>query len=189
MPHTVFTVTKRGGAKWNISTPYPCLKPVSLELYLPILLLSMCYLIFRLTSFGWPRSITPAPCISWQYDFSCKPFLITPTFSGRQLGRKTRTGCTWSCSVTGVFNVPMLHILCALLYCEVWMHQRLHMRLSGSIPILKHFCLYSLMHVSVNLYNYNCQTFVCPASCYPVSPKWRVVGINGRFTGENISHR
>ena len=151
----------------------------------------MCCLIFRLTPFGWPRSFTLTPYISWEYHISFKPFLFTPTFSGTQLGRKTRTGCTWSCSVTGVFNVPMPHVLCALLYMcgEVWMHQRLHVRLSGSVPILKHFCLYSLVYVSMILCNYNCQTFVCPSSCYPVSPKWRVLGINGRFTGKNVSHR
>jgi hypothetical protein len=159
------------------------------ELCLPVMLLNMCSLIFCLTPFGWPRSITLTPYISWEYHFSFKPFLCTPTFSGTQLGRKTRTVCTWSCSVTGVFNVQMLYVLCALLYCEVCMHQRLHVRLSGSIPILKHFCLYSLTHVSMNLYNYNCQTFVCPSSCYPVSPKWRILGINGRFTGKNVSHR
>jgi hypothetical protein len=153
------------------------------------MLLNMCSLTFRLTPFGWSRSMTLTPYISWEYHFSFKPFLFMPTFSGTQLGRKTRTGCNWSCSVTGVFNVPTLNVLCALFYCEVWMHQRLHVRLSGFIPILKHFCLYSLMHVSMNLYNYNCQTFVCPPSCYPVCPKWRVLGINGRFTGKNVLHR
>jgi hypothetical protein len=51
-------------------------------------LLNLRSIICSLTPFGWLRSFTLSPYFWWEYCV-----LFTPTFSGGQLGRKTRAGC------------------------------------------------------------------------------------------------
>jgi hypothetical protein len=51
-------------------------------------------LIFSLTPSGSQHFITLNPYLWCQYNFLFRRFLFTPTFSGTQLGRKTRCWCT-----------------------------------------------------------------------------------------------
>jgi hypothetical protein len=234
-------------------------------------LLNLCSFVFGLTPFGWPQSITLTPYFLWEYHFWFTPFWFTPAFSGTQLGRKTRAGCTWSCSVTIVCHsasvprsVCVVNIakcdcsnscmcvcpstfqfwnifVCTALYIHIYVGRDSVVGIAtryeldgpgiesrgarfsapvqtgpgaypafctmgtGSFPWLKRpgcgvdhpppsiaevkerveLYLYSpsglswpvlgwtlSLHLSIDLYNYNCQTFVC---------------INGRPMGENVS--
>ena len=68
----------------NIS---PCFTPFCLNAsckFTP--LLNLRFLIFGLTPVGSLHSITPNSFFIWKYNFWFTPFLLTPTFSGRQLG-------------------------------------------------------------------------------------------------------
>ena len=61
-----------------------------IALYLFLAFINLRLIVMCLTPFGWLLSIMLDPYLPWKYTF-----WFIPTFSGIQLGRKTRAGCMW----------------------------------------------------------------------------------------------
>ena len=63
-------------------------------------LLNLRSLVIVLTLFGWYICIYLSLCFLWGYHCWVTAFLLMPTFSGTQGGRKTGSGCTLKCALT-----------------------------------------------------------------------------------------
>jgi hypothetical protein len=92
----IFQIVKKHGnyvEKWLSCAPSPCFMPFCYNISCQFTPLNLRYFIFGLTPFGWLHSSMLTPYFSWGYDFLCAPSSFMPSFSGMQLGHKTRAGC------------------------------------------------------------------------------------------------
>jgi len=77
------------------NTHIPCFTPIC---FVPFCLngpyqctlLNLHPLTYSLMPFGWLHSIVPTPYFLWEYHLLFMPFLFMSSFSGTQLGCKTR---------------------------------------------------------------------------------------------------
>jgi hypothetical protein len=98
--------TKKSSESWteeqNVSVPWtPALilgpfvaRPFVLTSFTNLHHLLICALTFSVwRPFGWLHFNKRDPHFWWEYHSPFTPFRMTPTFSGKQLGRKIRAGC------------------------------------------------------------------------------------------------